>query len=303
MFTGKLVQILAKKSVIKVINGETDLIQRFRNQELQKGKAEGTVKSYCFELQRLKGWLQKSGSSLEKITRFDVQQYINALRDGKIIKNGRKASVATVDRIFGTICVLADFLKKPEIIEDIRKPKKMPISMISPESLSRNERNRLFRDVERDGNLRNIAIVYLLSFSGLRIEELVELDRSDVAIKQGRMLTVVGKGNKERKTPYPPEARRAVQKYLESRKDDNQALFISNYNRRLTKRSAQRVVEKYGFHAHQLRHTCFRNMLKSGWDIVEVAQFAGHKSIETTRRYTLPSPEEINEKADKIYSD
>ncbi|TGA96325.1 integrase [Sporolactobacillus shoreae] len=295
---------MIKKSDIKVMGGEDDPIQRLRNRELSKGKAEGTVNSYCFELERLDVWLKSSGSSLDRITRFDVQQYINALRAGKILKNGKKASVATTDRIFGTICVLADFLKKPQIVEDIRKPKKLPISMISPESLSRNERNKLFRDVERDGNLRNIAIVYLLSYSGLRIEELVELDRSDVEeIKQGGMLTIVGKGNKERKTPYPAEARRAVQKYLESRKDDSQALFISNYNRRLTKRSAQRVIEKYGFHAHQLRHTCFRNMLKSGWDIVEVAQFAGHKSIETTRRYTLPSQEEINEKADKIYSD
>ncbi|WP_100486893.1 tyrosine-type recombinase/integrase [Sporolactobacillus pectinivorans] len=109
--------------------------------------------------------------------------------------------------------------------------------------------------------------------------------------------------NKERKTPYPAEARRAAQKYLETRLDDNPALFMSNYSRRLTKRSAQRVIEKYGYHVHQLRHTCFRNMLKSGWDLVEVASFAGHKSIETTRRYTLPSEEEINEKANKIYSD
>lgn len=297
-------KILIEKSVIKVLDGGTDILQRFENRELSKGKAEGTVRSYCFELERLDEWLQKSGSSIDRITRFDVQQYINALREGKILKNGKKASVATVDRIFGTICVLADFLKRSQIIEDIRKPKKLPVSMISPESLTRNERNKLFRDVERDGNLRNVAIVYLLSYSGLRIEELVELDRSDVEnIKQGNMLTIVGKGNKERKTPFPAEARRAVQKYLETRTDGNEALFLSNFSRRITKRSAQRVIEKYGFHAHQLRHTCLRNMLKSGWDIVEVAQFAGHKSIETTRRYTLPTQEEINEKADKIYSD
>lgn len=292
-----------KKSDIKVISGNPDLVTRFQESEKDKGRAEGTIKIYGFELRRLQKWLSSTGGSLESITRFDVQQYLDALLNGQVMEGDREASVATVDRIYGTICTFSRFIKRPNVVADIRRPQKQPVNSLPPQSLNRNERNQLFRNVERDGNLRNIAIVYMLAYTGLRIEELVRLNRVDVKLKKGALITVIGKGNKERKVPYPKEARYHVVNYLETRSDDLDALFLSNYDRRLSKRSAQRVIEKYGHHAHELRHTCFRNMLKNGWDIVTVSQIAGHQSIETTKRYTLASPEEINESLNHIYND
>ncbi|MFC4022698.1 tyrosine-type recombinase/integrase [Oceanobacillus longus] len=285
------------KSVMKVIEGNADFFSRFEFDQLDKGKAKGTVEVYLRELKRLDNWLKGSGGSIESITRYDVQAYINALQAGEIVKNKSgefiPASAATIDRIFGTISVLAKYLDRTNIVEDIRRPKKQSVTGIAPKSLDRNKINGLLRDVERDGNLRNIAVVNLLAYTGIRIGELVTLKRHDIDLRRGGELTVIGKGNKERKVPIPKEARRHVQQYLESRTDDLDALFLSNYNKPISKRSAQRIIEKYGYHAHELRHTYCRNLIRKGVDIVTVSQLAGHETIEVTRRYAMASEQEI----------
>jgi integrase/recombinase XerD len=283
------------KSVMKVIGGNADFFSRFKYNQLDKGKAEGTVEVYLRELRKLDAWLQQSGGSIESITRFDVQSYIDYL-----VGLGRAA--ATIDRIFGTISVLAKYLDQTNIVEDIRKPRKQSVTAIAPKSLDRNEILGLLRDVERDGNLRNMAVVNLLAYTGIRIGELVSLKKSNIDLKRGGELTVVGKGNKERKVPIPVEARRHLKRYIESRQDDLEALFVSNYGKPLAKRSAQRIIEKYGFHAHELRHTYCRNLIKKGVDIVTVSQLAGHESIEITRRYAMADTKEIHDQLDGLFN-
>lgn len=286
---------MSEKSVMKVIGGNNDFFARFEYNQLDKGKAAGTVAVYVRELKKLNEWLQASGGNIETITRFDVQSYIDYL-----VGLGRSAS--TIDRIFGTISVLAKYLNKQSIVEDIRKPKKAPTTAIAPKSLDRNQINGLLRDVERDGNLRNIAIINLLAYTGLRIGELVSLTKNDVELKRGGEVTIIGKGNKERSVPLPKEARLHLNRYLESRTDDLDALFVSNYGKPISKRSAQRIVEKYGFHAHELRHTYIRNLVKKGIDIVTVSQLAGHESIEITRRYAMASKKEIADQLDNLFN-
>lgn len=291
------------KSVMKVIDGNDDFFSRFEYNQLDKGKAAGTVAVYLRELRRLDGWLRESGSHIEDITRYDVQAYVKALQAGDVLKGGRKASVATIDRIFGTISVLAKYLNRPYIVEDIRKPKKQSVNSIAPKSLDRNEINRLLRDVERDGNLRNIAFVNLMAFTGLRVSEAVSLTKDNVLINERNgSAKVIGKGNKERTVPLTKEVRRHLKRYLDSRTDDEEALFLSNYGRMISVRSAQRIIEKYGFHAHELRHTFCRNLIRNGTDIVTVAQLAGHESIETTRRYAMASEADISEQLDNLFN-
>lgn len=291
---------MSEKSVmkvdgLKVVEGNGDFFTRFEANQLDKGKAAGTVEVYVRELKRLDAWLKENGNTIETITRFDVQQYMNYL-----VGLGRAAS--TIDRIYGIISVLAKYLDKDNIVKDIRKPKKQSVNSIAPKSLEKNDSNRLFREVEKDGNLRNIAIIYTLAYTGIRIGELAALNRNDIDLKRGGTLIVrSGKGNKERFIPIPKEVRLHLERYLESREDDQEALFLSNYKKRIDKRSAQRIVEKYGFHAHELRHTYCRNLIRKGVDIVTVAQLAGHESIETTRRYAMASENEIHEQLNKLF--
>jgi hypothetical protein len=99
---------------------------------------------YSYRLYRFRRWLQRSNGNLERINLLKVQQYVNALRDGKILWN-EKASVVTIDRTFGMIASFLKYIYRLEIVKDIRQPKKQPILKISSQALRRNEKNRLFR--------------------------------------------------------------------------------------------------------------------------------------------------------------
>lgn len=289
--TGKSV---TKVYDLKVVTGNEDFFERFASNQIDLGKSESTVEVYVRELKKLDEWLKVSNSNIQDITRFDVQSYMKHLKE-----LGRSA--ATIDRIFGTISVLSKYLGKHNIVENIKRVKKQKTSSIAPKSLERNEINGLLRDVEKDGSLRNIAIINLLAYTGIRIGELVSLTLNDIELKRGGVIRVIGKGDKQRTVPLPSEARYHIQRYLDDRTDNHDALFVSNYDKPLSKRSAQRVVEKYGHHAHELRHTYCRNLIKKGYDIVTVSQLAGHETIEVTKRYSMASMNELNSEIDNLY--
>jgi len=291
---------------VQDLNGNNnDFYERFYANQMEDGKSNNTIKVYIREIKGLEEWLKDNGNTLEEVTRFDVQQYMKYLDS-----LGRSAS--TIDRVYGVICVLSKFLKRPNIVQDIKRKKKQRISQVEPKALEKNELNTLLRDVEKHAmntkgqykkyGLRNLAIVYTLAYTGLRIGELVALDLKDVHLKRGGKVYVRnGKGNQEREVPIPSEARTHLANYLNSRGDEHEALFLSNYGERISVRSAQRIVEKHGIHAHQLRHTYCRTLLKKGYDIQVVAKYAGHESLDITKRYTQPTASELENELDDLY--
>jgi integrase/recombinase XerD len=121
------------------------------------------------------------------------------------------------------------------------------------------------------------------------------MNRNDIVIgeRSGIVFVRKGKGDVERKVPLPIDARIYLN-HLQTRKDDDEALFLSNYQKRISIRSLQRVLEKYGVHPHQLRHTYCRELVSFGGDLATVAELAGHADINMTRRYSKPSHEELD---------
>ena len=280
---------MAKKSVAK------DIEQFVLDQEA-KGKSEGTIKTYTRIIQEFMDWLEKNGGDIHQLTRIDVQQYIKHLE-----RRGNSAS--TIENKFAALSVFTYYLGRTDTLQYIRKPESRKIRNIAPKSLDRNERNRILREVERSKKTRNIAIVYMLFYTGLRVSEIVALNREDVFMgeRSGSVLVRKGKGDVSRKIPLPVEARIHLNQYLETREDDDPALFLSNYNKRITIRSVQRILEKYGVHPHQLRHTYCRELVGAGVDIATVAELAGHADINITRRYSKPSNDELEEAIEKIF--
>ncbi|EKE02302.1 MAG: integrase-recombinase protein [uncultured bacterium] len=282
--------ITQEKSVVKVIDS-------FIQCERDKNRSEGTLKAYSRILNEFNNWLNSNGGSIENITRIDVQQYIKSLE----LRNN---SAVTIENKFAIISLFAKFLNRPEVVQHIRKPEHRKSFHTAPKSLERNERNRILREVEQSKNLRNVAIVNLLLCTGVRVSELAALNRDDITINErsGSVSIRNGKGNIARKVPLPVEARLHLTKYLNSRDDFEQALFISNYKKRITVRSVQRILEKYNVHSHQLRHTYCRELIGAGVDIVTVAELAGHADINVTRRYANPSFSELGQIIDKAFS-
>jgi integrase/recombinase XerD len=263
----------------------------------QKGKSAQTLRTYTYTLEAFGQWLEQTDGSLDNLTRFDVQAYMNHLE-----QQGKSAS--TVNKVLSVITTLAKWMKRSEAVEDIRVPEVRKARHIAPKSLERNERNKLLREIERSGNVRDIAIVYMLLHTGLRVSELVALDTVDVTLgeRSGSVVVRNGKGNVERKVPLSKEVRLWLKRYLDVRHAPNvPALFLSHFKDRMTVRAVQHVLKKYGVHPHMLRHTFARTLVSNGIDIATVAELLGHARLETTLRYSKPTEKELVEAIDKSF--
>jgi integrase/recombinase XerC len=162
------------------------------------------------------------------------------------------------------------------------------------------QQRRLLRIAER-ASARDRAIVVMLLYTGLRLAELVSLDLDDVRVSPRKGLVIVrsGKGDAYREVPLNALVRQVLEEWLIERRtrgvDGERALFVGRGGRRLAKRSVDDVVRGLGGEAgvklspHTLRHTFLTAMLRQGSDLVLVAELAGHRRLETTRRYSLPS--------------
>lgn len=171
--------------------------------------------------------------------------------------------------------------------------------------LTEDELGRLFSqpDVTKITGLRDRAILELLFSSGLRVSELVGLDRDHINIKR-REFMVRGKGQKDRPIFISPNAATWIQEYLDQRDDNTRPLFmrysgskavdLSGNFHRLTARSVQRLVAHYALMAgitkqvspHTLRHSFATDLVMNGADLRSVQAMLGHSNIATTQIYT-----------------
>lgn len=165
------------------------------------------------------------------------------------------------------------------------------------------EQKRFLRAVERSTFARDRAIARVLFFAGLRVSELVGLDTGDVSIsaRKGRVIIRSGKGGAYREVALNAEVREALEGWFAERAEfpdaGSSALFVNRRGGRLSSRSVDLIIRRFGeeanldrpVSAHVLRHICLTELVRAGNDLVMVAEIAGHKRLETTRRYSLPS--------------
>jgi integrase/recombinase XerD len=238
------------------------------------GKSLNTISTYQRELLKYQGWLHQYSIHLKDISQNDVQNYISFLEhQGK--------SPITIDKILGAIRTFAKFLKRPDIIMDIQI---IPIDKKDEiELLSISECEQLLTQVKKDGNKRNIAIVYTLLHTGIRVSELCALNKSNLDFTHNQLFVYPAVGV-QRSIPLSDEVKIHLINYLESA-DIVDALFISKSNERLTERSIQYMLKKYCVNPHKLRHTFCQRLVDKGVSLEVVSQLAGHKDINVTKRY------------------
>jgi len=223
-----------------------------------------------------------------------------AARDFKAhLKTVRKAKPSSVNLSLAAVDSFYRFLGmgKPKVTRE-------ELPGAAPRALSPEEQKRFLRAVERSGEVRDRAIALLLFYAGLRLAELTKLNVEDVPIsaRKGKVIVRSGKGDAYREIALNAEVREALERWLAQRRDDypggeEPALFLSQRGKRLSTRAVDLIVRRLGeeaaldepLSAHALRHTCMTNLVRAGYDLVLVAEIAGHKRLETTRRYSLPS--------------
>lgn len=220
----------------------------------------------------------------------DYKSYLKTVRKAK--PSSVNLSLAAIDNFYQSLG-----MGKPEV-------RREDLAQAAPRSLSGEEQKRFLRAVERASEIRDRAIALLLFYGGLRIGELCGLDAEDVALsaRKGRVVVRSGKGDSYREVVLNSEVREALSNWFSERKGlpaekEISALFLSRRGGRLSTRAVDLIVRKLGeeanlgrsLSAHALRHTCVTNLVRAGSDLVLVAEIAGHKRLETTRRYSLPS--------------
>ncbi len=157
-------------------------------------------------------------------------------------------------------------------------------------------------------NPRDLAMINLLASTGIRVGELVNLNRADVDF-ENRECIVFGKGNKERKVYFDARTKIHLQKYLASRTDDNEALFVSlikPFDRlqisgvEIRLRKIGRDLGIHKTHPHKFRRTLATMAIDKGMPIEQVQQLLGHQSIDTTLQYAMVNQANVKNSCKKF---
>ena len=221
-----------------------------------------------------------------------------AVRDYRTwLKTVRKAKPASVNLNLAALDHFYRFLglDPPDVTRE-------DLPQAAPRALEPAAQVAFLRAVERSRSARDRAIAHLLFYTGLRIGEGAALDVDNVALSARKGLVIVrrGKGDAYREVPLNAAVRASLDTYMKERTKrvdaaGEQALFLNPQGCRLSTRAIDLVVRELGrdaglaLSAHVLRHTCLTALVRNGTDLVLVAKIAGHRRLETTRRYSLPS--------------
>ncbi len=279
--------------------------------EIEKGRSIKTREAYSGYLNSFLSFLARYYNlSKEKILINHIT--IEAVKDFRLYLNRTTRPLSKKTQSYYLIAIrnLLKYLLKqdiealnPEKIELPKTPSREieVISWQELESLLSAPNKNTLKD------LRDRAILELLFSTGLRVSELVGLNRDQISL-QKEELTIRGKGNKLRLVFISKRARQAVKNYLDKRLDVSEALFVS-YNKksktanRLTQRSIQRIINKRARQAgitkkvtpHTLRHMFATDLLQNGADLRAVQKLLGHSQISTTQVYTHITDKELKE--------
>ena len=307
----------------------SELIEDFlEHLEIEAGRSKKTVENYRLYLERFlmitQDILQKEVVKPSDITREVLRKY--RLKLNRYGSENGEADLKTITQAYHLIA-LRGFLKylarreikslDPSLI-DLPKAARKQVTFLHFDEVE-DMLNEI--DLSTESGLRDRAIIELLYSGGLRVSELVGLNRDSINLER-REFMVRGKGSKDRPIFISKSAADRVRDYLDARTDSLPALFLNNSRntqavdrsgnyRRITARSVERIVEKYARFAgitkhvspHTLRHSFATDLLMNGADLRSVQSMLGHADISTTQIYTHVTDKHLKEVHEKFHSD
>lgn len=287
--------------------------------EREKGYSPQTLRSYRGDLGQFAGFLESRGlyagdGGDGRLGAIDVQVFRSYL--AAISKKLKRTSIS---RKLSAVRSFFLFLEKRGLIDinpaaDLSTPRLeryLPLFLPVDDAFALVESPR-----EEDiASLRDRAILEVLYSCGLRVSELVSMNRSSLDPAQ-RLVKVMGKGGKERVVPIGEHALSALYKYLEALDAAGSAvarphnpIFVNMRRGRLTARSVGRIIKKYVLMAglpgdispHAMRHSFATHLLEGGADLRSVQEMLGHSSLTSTQRYTHVTLDKLMEVYDKAH--
>lgn len=282
-------------------------IQEFlEHLEIERDVSPLTVRNYALYLRCFAGWMKKQGKGkLSDITQETVRDYriylsrIAIPRGGILSKKTQGYYIIALRSLLRWLVRGDHEVLSPDKI-DLPKAHAGSVKFLTGEQVDRLLNAPSLSSIT---GKRDKAILEVLFSTGLRVSELVSLDRDKLDLER-REFGIVGKGNRPRVVFLSARAAEWVQKYLQARDDNWRPLFIrhkgkmgpevSDEEMRLTPRSVQRMIKKYqrkvkipvDVTPHVLRHSFATDLLMAGADLRSVQEMLGHKNISTTQIYT-----------------
>lgn len=288
--------------------------------ETIQGHSRKTVDEYYLDLRNFFRFLKQNKNLIPKdmplddvsiddadlalvrdVTLTDIYSYMNYLSRDRGLNNASRArKVATIRSFYKYLTNKAKLLDTNPV-QDLDSPR---LKKSLPKYLNLDESLELLDSVDGKNSTRDYCILTLFLNCGLRISELVSLNKTDVRVDQ---LRVLGKGNKERMLYLNDACQRALEDWLTERDTltlvDQNALFVTLQNRRrISTAAVHKLVKKHlaaagldssQYSSHKLRHTAATLMLQNGVDVRTLQEVLGHDHLNTTQIYTHVDNEDL----------
>lgn len=282
-----------KLSVIHESNNKDTSVEDFLTAKKIEGCSEKTLLYYE---STIKAMLKDIGKNTQLITTDDLRKY---LADYQSLRNSSRVTIDNIRRILSSFFSWLEdedrIIKSP-----VRRIHKVKTAKIIKETYS-DEAIELMRD--SCTSERDLAIIDMLASTGMRVGEMVALNREDINFEE-RECVVFGKGSKERMVYFDARTKIHLQHYLANRTDSNPALFVSlrTPNERLQIGGLESMLRQLGrrlnipkVHPHKFRRTMATVAIDKGMPIEQVQHLLGHQKIDTTMHYAIVKQQNVKQ--------
>lgn len=288
-FTASISNILDNyditRKAIPSASTNTQLLNSFLSAKKIEGKSQKTLTYYKNTLARL---LSTTKKPIKQTTTDDLRNYLSNFQS----TNG--SSNVTIDNIRRIFSSFFSWLEDEDFIvkSPVRRIHKVKTAKIVKETLSDEELEKIR---ESASFYRDRPIVEFLASTGVRVGEIVNLNINAIKLDD-RSAVVLGKGNSEREVYFDARTKIHLERYLKTRTDTNEALFVSNKvpNNRLTIGTIESIVKNIGekssvshVHPHKFRRTLATRAIDKGMPVEQVQKLLGHVRIDTTMHYAM----------------
>ncbi|WP_415326974.1 site-specific tyrosine recombinase/integron integrase [Chryseobacterium sp. MMS23-Vi53] len=261
------------------------VLNLFISSKKVEGCSEKSLKYYFSTIDTL---FQKLKKKVTEISTNDLRFYLSEYQE---VKKSSKVTIDNIRRIFSSFFSWLEdedyILKSP-----VRRIHKVKTARTIKEVLS-DEDIEILRDNCKQ--IRDLTLIEMLSSTGIRVGELVKINIKDIDFHE-RSCIVTGKGNKQREVYFDARTKIHLKEYLQTRNDDNEALFVSlsKPNQRLSIGGIESILRKLGqktkinkVHPHKFRRTLATMAIDKGMPIEQVQKLLGHVKIDTTLHYAM----------------
>ena len=279
------IEILEQNQKKEIQKNNEEILNKFISSKEIEGCSVRTLKYYKDNITKM---LDTVNLPINEITTETLRNYLSNY------KNNSTAGMVTIDNIRRTLSSFFAWLENEDYIikSPVRRIHKVKAIKKVKETLTDENLEKL-RDT--CSNVRDLAILELLISTGMRVGELTRLNISDMNFQE-RSCIVLGKGNSEREVYFSAKSKMYIKKYLETRTDNNEALFVSlikPYNRlgisgiEIAIRNLGRKANINKVHPHKFRRTMATMAIDKGMPIEQVQKLLGHIKIDTTMEYAM----------------